>query len=729
MGATYYFSNSGNDSTGDGSAATPWKTIGKYNTAAAGHSGANTYKWKRGDTFNDATLTVQQASSTFDAWYNADGSDDTSKARPIVGYTNAANLSFSSSGKATVSVSNIHFFAAPVNGYIIYARNAAGFAMSDCTVECGASASCAWGKLNGLSGATLQRNTFIDSGTGSENIALYLSDADAAYSITLQYDIFKGHNSGVAGNLNDMITVYSGAGAACTANLYNNVITGSPERALHFNEGASGNLTVNSYNNIVVGNGLMNANVSPVEMTGTPTINNDYSFFLPNMEKPTSFPSLEAGVTATTHPTNYQVNPKWRSPRYQGIVALTWDDASLLTEHVTDIMPVLNAYGVKGSFMYPVSSLQDTMDGDMNAAKKVLIQSLLASGHDVGSHSFSHSTLTRTNALTISCNGTNAKATIANTQTGVSSTWTGTISINCDEFASAKEYVLTGKSMQDVITALNGYAEGGKTITVAMAGTNPVATGARACALADATNTDITGAGHTFTVDQTEFLQSELDDTRIWLDAQLGVTTKSFAAPGNTWDAAVSTSLAASSFKTARRNGVAAETTKRLSSVNVRTLHIQDLDEIEDDTEATMRLNARAFAMGVVQNGLVYTLNMHSTTSSTPGTVVTAEQLGWLINELQLAGVTVMSMAELYTYLSTAANGWTTADDITYTRTWTDASDYRLRSGSPAINAGVAIDGLTTDILGKPIRGVPDIGAYESQSVGGGLGMGIMYGF
>lgn len=54
------------------------------------------------------------------------------------------------------------------------------------------------------------------------------------------------------------------------------------------------------------------------------------------------------------------------------------------------------------------------------------------------------------------------------------------------------------------------------------------------------------------------------------------------------------------------------------------------------------------------------------------------------------------------------------------------ATDYRLRAGSPAINAGTDV-GLTTDFLGKPVRGVPDIGAYEFQNVGGGLGMGIIY--
>jgi hypothetical protein len=38
--------------------------------------------------------------------------------------------------------------------------------------------------------------------------------------------------------------------------------------------------------------------------------------------------------------------------------------------------------------------------------------------------------------------------------------------------------------------------------------------------------------------------------------------------------------------------------------------------------------------------------------------------------------------------------------------------DFRLQSTSPAINAGVDV-GLVTDYAGNPIRGLPDIGAYE----------------
>jgi len=42
-------------------------------------------------------------------------------------------------------------------------------------------------------------------------------------------------------------------------------------------------------------------------------------------------------------------------------------------------------------------------------------------------------------------------------------------------------------------------------------------------------------------------------------------------------------------------------------------------------------------------------------------------------------------------------------------------SDYSLQAGSPAINAGIAIPGITEDILRHPFVGAPDIGAYERQ--------------
>lgn len=55
-------------------------------------------------------------------------------------------------------------------------------------------------------------------------------------------------------------------------------------------------------------------------------------------------------------------------------------------------------------------------------------------------------------------------------------------------------------------------------------------------------------------------------------------------------------------------------------------------------------------------------------------------------------------------------------------------SDFHLQATSPCINAGVDV-GLTSDYVGKPLRGLPDIGAYEYQPALGrskvGVGLGI----
>ena len=56
------------------------------------------------------------------------------------------------------------------------------------------------------------------------------------------------------------------------------------------------------------------------------------------------------------------------------------------------------------------------------------------------------------------------------------------------------------------------------------------------------------------------------------------------------------------------------------------------------------------------------------------------------------------------------------------------ATAFRLKAGSPAINAGTDV-GLTTDFLGKPIRGLPDIGAYEFYGSTGNFGFNFGIGF
>ena len=85
------------------------------------------------------------------------------------------------------------------------------------------------------------------------------------------------------------------------------------------------------------------------------------------------------------------------------------------------------------------------------------------------------------------------------------------------------------------------------------------------------------------------------------------------------------------------------------------------------------------------------------------------------------------SMTKVLTPSSTGAT-------ITSTRGGTTYNWASIESGFNYNDAGgytyTITDFLpTTDFAGRAIRGLPDIGAYEFQSVGGGLGMGIIYGF
>jgi hypothetical protein len=63
-----------------------------------------------------------------------------------------------------------------------------------------------------------------------------------------------------------------------------------------------------------------------------------------------------------------------------------------------------------------------------------------------------------------------------------------------------------------------------------------------------------------------------------------------------------------------------------------------------------------------------------------------------------------------------SATGTISADPKFVSYNPTGTGDYRLQSGSPAINKGTSASAPSTDILGaaRPTGGAIDIGAYES---------------
>lgn len=136
-----------------------------------------------------------------------------------------------------------------------------------------------------------------------------------------------------------------------------------------------------------------------------------------------------------------------------------------------------------------------------------------------------------------------------------------------------------------------------------------------------------------------------------------------------------------------------------------------------DGSEAQVRANVRSLAEAMTRYGLWVSIVLEEAAA------ITADEIKWIITEMQAAGVMVKSFREARAWLD--ANCTATDDAFACAAV---TQDFRLLPRSGWINAGTDV-GLTTDYLGKPVRGTPDIGAYEFQPVGSGLFLGLGIGF
>jgi hypothetical protein len=209
------------------------------------------------------------------------------------------------------------------------------------------------------------------------------------------------------------------------------------------------------------------------------------------------------------------------------------------------------------------------------------------------------------------------------------------------------------------------------------------------------------------------FLYDEIVAGKDALEADLGRTVYSFLAHQLT-DSISTAYIKESGLYKGQRSGSEAGNTPYLSAMNVFLMYgtpSQAFAPTNTTDEATCRANTRTIWGWAQYSGGVIATYFHGTN------YITSEQVGWIADELNKLGVVFMTFSELADWIKSDHD---TADGYTYTKTYPNTSDYRLRAGSPAINAGVDV-GLTTDADGKPIAGKPDIGAYEYQTTASGL--------
>jgi hypothetical protein len=204
----------------------------------------------------------------------------------------------------------------------------------------------------------------------------------------------------------------------------------------------------------------------------------------------------------------------------------------------------------------------------------------------------------------------------------------------------------------------------------------------------------------------TGFYKVEIKDAKAYMEAALGITINTLAAPSSLGCENAALAAIACGFTSFRYDTNAASLLQSIDLFSIR--HNSALTTATTDADVVYWANSIFAAIATL--GEYYIALSH-----------TAEQVSvarWrliLTEAAKYPEITVTSHSAIAAYIMDS-DDWTTADNRTYTRTWTDASDYHIYDrNSPCIDNGIDV-GLTSDFAGNVVpwgMGV-DIGPYET---------------
>lgn len=480
----------------------------------------------------------------------------------------------------------------------------------------------------------------------------------------------------MTGNTVDNYSVYSEAGASFTLN--NCVVHGNKNHGLYI--GAGGAVVV-ARNTLIYGN-----YINGVYLAAGSTFDYDYCLITGN----NTAPALNMNLLGTVIDGGHNIvesAPRIRSYKANtAYFCITFDDTD--TPHWNNVAAALAPYGVKFTCNLITNS------NEFNAPKQAHVLALHNAGHDIAIHGHSHSIMTATTAFTVTT--TNANPTINVDVAGhriVLSTTTPGNSVTLDWAAD--------KIISDLQAAVVGK---GWTITPS----SNVQTALLLSSLADSAGAQ--AAPYTANLDRSapdyKFFYNEIAYSQSILQGITGVIPVSYSFPFATWDSGTAAYLKDIAGMSCGRGDGIENATTLLSSINAYRIYTLDINAIKGDgTEPTIRKLAHYMFVRAMDSGRILAFLGHTAAD------MTVQQWTWFVDELISLGAVFSTFKDAVAAIKADHD---TADGITYTTTYPDVSNYRLRSGSPAINAGVNV-GLTTDYYGNPIPdgGAPDIGVHE----------------
>lgn len=497
--------------------------------------------------------------------------------------------------------------------------------------------------------------------------------------------------------------------STATINVDNNAILDT------YNEGIQA-ATTGTYNiiNNIIGGGVINGASYSVTCTAATHLQNNY--LIANARYGAQWTTGSCVDDGGNIKTN--ADPKFTSHARKGYILPRVDDSVSWT-YAKDVAAALAAYSVKGTYFLNQTQWDSGDTADLQAM-------VLTGAMSVGAHGYSHSDLNYSHGLNFSqTGGTTCTAAFDGT----------TITEDCDGSDYDNTYITTGKTLGEIITALNGV----KGWTVAKSTTGSQSASNISGNIKASSFAVLTATAAPVDLDfnlQADLLagywKDEMADPKAWLtalinasgditDPQTGSTyvCNSLGFPFNTYTAGAYAAARTAGFTNAGTNKTTgSESITAVTDADLYTVFSVGAELIVGADEATTRKNAAAFGFAVAHSGLIVDILSHATSAAT------MEEWGWMLDEWNKIDTAKLAVTSHQIMANEIRNSglWTDDGDGTWSRVYNIADDLTLQSTSPLVIAGIPVDGVTYsgtaplyDFTGTTYFNfyTPSIGAYS----------------
>jgi nitrogen fixation protein FixH len=560
---------------------------------------------------------------------------------------------------------------------------------------------------------------YIDAGSDGtvlENIRVDTSTI-AGTSAMLPFNAFTMRNSIFYGVDMGGISAISFQTNSGTSTLDNVVFDGISSGSIAVTSGSTVNLT----NCVMTAGGFNTQRVIHFNSAGTVNTTNCF------LQGPMKTPHTVVSGTGTWNSTNDIIGEYsyfTRTKENTGYIMLQIDDRHNLSHFKTLADYAFDTYGFKMSFY-----THDTMN--LTSQDKTDMQELYLDGHEIAIHTRHHTNMGVTGPLNVTYTGAAVNIALVVSSSGTSLSATGSANTFGPLDLTSAAY--------DTVGELCTHIESLANYTCALTGTGPAPTKSEmpSITLKDASTSlpissatvipydDNTGPTNRY---MTEEVTNAIADVEAAMDengATAAYVAQTFGYPYSLRTDFTSTWIAANTNLISIRN-VSSDSIQDkswLGNININKVgNTYEATSLEgtgydalSDPDKQLRIEQSARSMVTFASlGMITGYTGHN-----PSQDLSVQEWLWLIDEIavysQAANIEVATHADIAEVITTSGN-WADQGTGFWTRTFSGSADYRLRSESAMINAGITASGRTDDILDNPLVGTPDIGAYEFQA-------------